>query len=181
VKVLLTGFSPWGKHRVNPSGIVALALGGHELPVDYRGAIRELRRLLRQERPDAVLMLGLAAGRTRLSLEAVALNVDHNEAGERLQGWRRPVPSRGPIALEARLPLDRIYRRLKRARLPVTISHHAGTFVCNHVFYEGLRAGRGPCGFVHVPPFKELSQARQIRAIRMILDLLGAPLRGATR
>jgi pyroglutamyl-peptidase len=181
VKILLTGFSAWGSHRVNPSGVVALALGGHELPVDYRGAVRELRRLIRRERPDAVLMLGLAVGRKRVSLEAVALNVDHSEAKDRLHRWLRPIRSRGPIALEARLPLDRIYRRLKEARVPVTVSHHAGTFVCNHVFYEALALGRGLCGFVHVPPFKALSRPRQVRAIRMILDQLGAPSRAATR
>jgi pyroglutamyl-peptidase len=172
VSVLLTGFAPWGKHRVNPSGDVAKALGGHLLPVDFDAAARELRRLIRETRPRLLLMLGLAAGRTRISLEAVALNVDHHEDPGKQRRWRRPIRREGPIALKARLPLDRIFRRLRAARVPATVSHHAGTFVCNHVFYEGLAAFPGPCGFVHVPPFRAMSQPRQIGAIRMILRAL---------
>ena len=174
MSILLTGFSPWGKNRVNPSGVIAQALGGHVLPVDFQGAARELRRLLRRHRPDALLMLGLAAGRTRISLEAVALNVDHHEEAGRQRRWRRPIRRRGPIALEARLPLDRIFRRLQAARVPAAVSHHAGTFICNHVFYEGLSTFSGPCGFIHVPPFKAMSQPRQIEAIRTILRVLNA-------
>jgi pyroglutamyl-peptidase len=174
VTILLTGFEPWGKNRVNPSGEIARALGGHVLPVDFAIAARELRRLIRQTRPKALLMLGLATGRKRISLEAVALNVDHYEGRGKQQRWRRPIRRRAPIALEARLPLDRIFRRLKAARVPATLSHHAGTFVCNHVFYEGLAAFEGPCGFVHVPPFKAMSRPRQIGAIRAILSALGA-------
>jgi pyroglutamyl-peptidase len=182
VNILLTGFEPWGTNRVNPSGEIATELGGHVLPVDYERAVRELRRLIRKTRPDALLMLGLASSRTRISLEAVALNRDHHEEEGKQRRWRRPIRRRGPIALEARLPLDRIFGRLKAARVPVAVSHHAGTFVCNHVFYEGLTAYSGPCGFVHVPPFKAMSRPRQIRAIRTILDALGGPLsRAATR
>jgi pyroglutamyl-peptidase len=181
VTILLTGFEPWGRNRVNPSGVIALALGGHVLPVDFQGAARELRRLIRRHRPDALLMLGLAAGRTRISLEALALNVDHHEEAGTQRRWRRPIRRRGPIALEARLPLDRIFRRLRAARVPAAVSHHAGTFVCNHVFYEGLAMFPGPCGFVHVPPFKALPQSRQIGAIRTILRVLnGSWSPGAT-
>jgi pyroglutamyl-peptidase len=182
VNILLTGFAPWGSHRVNPSGEVARALGGHVLPVDFEGAARELRRLITRERPQAILMLGLAPGRKRISLEAVALNVDHHVDGGKQRRWRRPIRRRGPLALDARLPLDRIFERLRETRVPAAISHHAGTFVCNHIFYEGLAATDRPCGFVHVPPFKVMSRPRQIRAIRTILRAMGgSSSRAATR
>ena len=181
MNILLTGFEPWGEHRENPSGVVAAALDGHVLPVDFAQAARGLKRLIAGTRPDAVLMLGLAAGRTEISLEAVALNVDPRDAGEAGRRWRRPVRRRGPIAIEARLPLDRILRRLRAARMPAAISHHAGTFVCNHLFYEGLATFDGPCGFVHVPPFTVLSRRRQISAIRTILRTMGASSPGARR
>jgi pyroglutamyl-peptidase len=174
VNILLTGFAPWGKFRVNPSGVVAAELGGEILPVDYGAAARRLRRLIRRRRPDAILMLGLAAGRKRISLEAVALNVDHHEEAGKQRRWRRLIRPRGPLALKTRLPIDRIYRRLRQARLPAAISHHAGTFVCNRVFYEGLSSFDGPCGFVHVPTFTVMSRPRQTEAIRTILRALGA-------
>lgn len=117
-------------------------------------------------------MLGLAATRKKICLEAIAVNVDY-EAG----GKPRPIVKRGPLALATRLPLDRL---LKKVRGPVAISHHAGTFVCNHLYYHALTR-KIPCVFVHVPPFKALSQPRQLRAIRSILDALGGSSRAATR
>lgn len=174
MKILVTGFVPWGKHRVNPSGELAGAVGGHLLPVDFDDAARELRRLIRRTRPEAIVMLGLAAGRTRLNLEVVALNVELD-----LRRWRR-IRKGGPLALTTRLPVDRLLGRLRKARVPATLSFHAGTFVCNRVFYEALATTRVPCGFVHVPPFKAMSRPRQLRGIRAILRALDGSSPAAT-
>jgi pyroglutamyl-peptidase len=181
VTILITGFVPWAKNPVNPSGEIARELGGHLLPVDFDAAARELRRLLRKNRPDAVLMMGLAPGRTTIALEAVALNVQHHEEKGKDRRRRRTIRRGGALALESRLPLDRIYDRLRKAGVPVSISHHAGTFVCNRVFYEGLSACTVPCGFVHLPPFTAMSQPRQIRAIRAILRTIDGSSPAATR
>jgi pyroglutamyl-peptidase len=168
VKTLITGFGPWEDQAENPSGIAARALGGVELPVDFAKAGRELRRLIRKHQPQALLMLGLAPTRTRLELEAVALNVDHYEKKGSNYRWRKPILKGSPAALQTRLPIDLIHRRLTAAGVPCGVSHHAGTFLCNHVFYLGLTMVDGPCGFVHVPPFKALSQARLIQAVRVM-------------
>jgi pyroglutamyl-peptidase len=175
VKILVTGFVPWGKHRVNPSGRLASAVGGHVLPVDFDRASRELRRLIRKNRPRAIVMMGLAPGRKRINLELVALNFEHHP-----RGWRR-IRKSGPLAQMSRLPVERLLGRLRQARIPATVSFHAGTFVCNRVFYEALAASTVPCGFVHVPPFRAMSEARQLRAIRTILKALGGSSRAATR
>jgi pyroglutamyl-peptidase len=175
VKILVTGFVPWGKNRVNPSGLLASEVGGHVLPVDFDRASRELRRLIRTTRPRAIVMMGLAPGRKRINLEVVALNFEHHP-----RGWRR-IRKGGPLALMSRLPVDRLLQRLKKARVPATVSFHAGTFVCNRVFYEALTASKVPCGFVHVPPFRAMSRPRQLRAIRTILQELGGSSRAATR
>jgi pyroglutamyl-peptidase len=175
VKILVTGFVPWGKHRVNPSGELASAVGGHLLPVHFDDATRELRRLIRKHRPETVLMLGLAAGRKRINLELVALNVEFDRGR-----WRR-IRKGGSLALMSRLPLDRLLTGLRRARVPATLSFHAGTYVCNRVFYEALSATPVPCGFVHVPPFKAMSRPRQLRAIRTILRALGGSSPAARR
>jgi len=175
VKILVTGFVPWGKHRVNPSGELASEVGGHLLPVHFDRASRELRRLIRKHRPRAIVMMGLAPGRKRINLEVVALNLEHHP-----KGWRR-IRKSGPLALMSRLPVDRLLKGLRRARIPATVSFHAGTFVCNRVFYEALTASGVPCGFVHVPPFKAMPRPRQLRAIRTILRTLGGSSRGARR
>lgn len=168
VRILLTGFEPWRGQRRNPSGEVALALGGHVLPVRYGAAARTLARLVKSTRPQAILLLGLAPGRRRIGLEAIALNIDHCEEGEERR-WSRPVRKRGPMVLRTRLPIERLHRRLRAARIPVSISHHAGTFICNHVFYGALFETRVPCGFVHLPSEAVIPLGRQVGAVRLIL------------
>jgi pyroglutamyl-peptidase len=175
VKTLITGFVPWGAHRVNPSGELANEVGGHLLPVDFDRAARELRRLVRKHRPKAIVMLGLAAGRTRINLELIALNIQLDRTR-----WRT-IRKGGPLALATRLPVDELLSRLRRARVPATASFHAGTFVCNRVFYEALATTNVPCGFVHVPPFKAMSRPRQLRGIRAILRAIDGSSPAATR
>jgi pyroglutamyl-peptidase len=184
MRVLVTGFTPFGTHRKNPTERLAreadgrrvggAVLAGRVLPTEYRRCERALARALRSTRPDAVLMFGLAPGRKRLALECVALNVDHAEkpdnAGRRM--WRRPIDRRGPPLVEATLPIDRLHRALRRARLPVSVSYHAGTYVCNHAFYVAARRARGArVGFVHVP--EKMSAARLRRALEVLVRSIG--------
>jgi len=178
VDVLVTGFAPWGSNRSNPSGQVARKLGGHVLPVHWSRASRRLQTLLRREKPKAILLLGLGSGRRRIELEAVALNVDHCEAS----AWRRrrrPIRKGGALALPSRLPLDRLLRALRSAGIPAGLSHHAGTFLCNHVFYLALSETRVPCGFIHLPPTKVLALEDQVRAVGSVLDVLRGRRSGA--
>jgi len=84
--------------------------------VDFRAADRELKKLIHRRRPDALLMLGLAPTRKTLSLEAVALNVDHHEGPGRNESWLRPIQRDGPLAVEARLPLKRLQQRPSQER-----------------------------------------------------------------
>lgn len=170
--VLVAGFEPWGSEKTNPSGDVARRLGGHVLPVHWSRATRRLRDLLRREKPKAVVLLGLASARRRVEIEAVALNVDHCEDGP----WRRrrrPIAPGGALARPSRLPLDRLLRALRGAGIPAGISHHAGTFLCNHVFYIALSLTRVPCGFIHLPPVEAIALEDQMRAIRTVVEALG--------
>jgi pyroglutamyl-peptidase len=171
MSILLTGFEPWGSETSNPSAHVALALGGHVLPVDWTRATRRLKTLLRLERPKAVVLLGLGTGRRRIELEAVALNVDHCEDAPWTR-WRRPIGKGKGLARASRLPLDRLLKVLRAEKIPAGISHHAGTFLCNHVFYVALEATRVPCGFIHLPPESAVPLDVQIAAVRKVVEVL---------
>jgi len=170
MRILLAGFGPWGKVRRNPSGKAARALGGHVLPIPFDRAGREIVRLIRETRPGAIVLLGLAAGRRKISLEAVAMNVDHCE-DRPWRRWRRRI-MKGPITRGTRLPIDRIWWRLRAAGFPAAVSYGAGTFTCNHVFYVALARSSVPCGFIHVPPRQHLSFRRLLRALRLVLDTI---------
>ena len=166
--ILLTGFEPWAQFKRNPSGEAAKALGGEVLPVHYGRADAALRRLLART-TSAVVLTGLAATRTSIQLETRAYN--ENDDG-------RVIQRRGPSYRKSTLPLAPLLRRLRHAGLPAELSHDAGRFLCNHVFYvaRGLRPDI-PCGFVHLPPTRVLPLKEQIRGLRLILGELDRLIR----
>jgi pyroglutamyl-peptidase len=197
VKILLTGFSSFKGVRANPCEGIVRELGGagsektsariiaEVLPVEYRAATRRIRRLIREQRPDAILCLGVAAKRNAISLERVALNVDDDptpdNAGLIRAGSR--IVREGPAAYFSTLPLQRLRAALQKRRIPVSISNHAGAFLCNHVFYIARHeAGRSlppiPCGFIHVPlrlggrATARSSLRRMVEAVRCCLAVL---------
>lgn len=165
--VLVTGFEPFGGDARNPSGEIARGLdgrviGGHRvvgvvLPCVFGASIRELRRHLRRLAPDLIVGTGLAAGRTAITPEKLAANLDHaripDNAGRRPQD--RPVVRGAPLAYASTLPVPAIVAAIRRRGIAADISPSAGAFVCNHVFYalmhELRRRRRVRGGFVHVP------------------------------
>ncbi len=170
-RVLITGFEPFGGSTVNPSEEIARNLHGREiagheviaalLPCVFGTAIVELRRQVRAVKPSLVICLGQAGGRTAITPERVAINVDDaripDNAGT--QPVDRPVVRGGPAAYFSTLPVKAIVAGLRAEGVPAEVSQTAGTFLCNHVFYGlmhalRLRPGvRG--GFIHVPYLPE--------------------------
>ena len=185
-RILLTGFEPFGGDKVNPSWLVAQALQGERisglpvqalcLPCVYGDALAVLQAALVQQRPTVVLALGLAAGRTVLSLERVAINVDDARIADNAGAMPidEPVVRGAPAAYFSRLPIKAIVAALREAGLPAAVSQTAGTFVCNHVFYGLMHAlrrrpgARG--GFMHLPLLPEQAAAHG-NAPSLALDL----------
>jgi pyroglutamyl-peptidase len=128
------------------------------LPTSYARSAITLRGAIHEAQPDIVLCVGQAGGRSELSLERVAINVQDARIRDNdgKQPIDRPVVRDGPAAHFATLPIKACVAELRRAGLPAAVSNTAGTFVCNHVFYALLdmaeRHGlsfRG--GFMHIP------------------------------
>lgn len=168
MRVLLTGFTPFDTHDLNPSQLIVDALGKRlypeidliveVLPVVYRAAGARVAELIAQHQPDVVLCLGLAAKRKAIHLERVALNLNDakipDNDGDLAMG--RPIEPGGPAAYWSTLPLETMRQMLEARAIPVEISNHAGAYVCNHVFYAARHAieqNAYPtrCGFIHVP------------------------------
>ena len=166
--VLLTGFEPFGGDSENPSWEAVRPLNG-EMVGDHRVASRLMRcvfgeaiaRLeadIRALKPDVVICVGQAGGRSEISLERVAVNLDDaripDNAGA--QPLDRAVVAGGPAAHFATLPVKAIVAALREAGIPASLSHSAGTFVCNHIFYGACQASaRGRrkfrTGLIHIP------------------------------
>ena len=170
MRLLLTGFEPFGGGRVNPSQRIVEALAkrppkGVELstlvlPVVGGVAPRRLLGVLTRLRPEAVVMLGESGASAAITLERVAVNLrDYRIADNAGRSVRdRPVVRQGPAAYFATLPLRRMQEAMAKAGVPAVLSTSAGTFLCNEVMYAALHALRTtdtPCGFIHVPRLPE--------------------------
>jgi pyroglutamyl-peptidase len=166
--ILVTGFEPFGPYRVNPSEDLAKAVDGRALgdarvrgavlPVDHAAAAPCVARLLDETRPAAIVHLGLAAGRARLALERVALNVMDDELPDAtgFQARGEPCVPGGPAAYLATLPLAAILGALTAEGIPAYLSNTAGTYLCNQTLYTTLhrlaaRPSPAPAGFLHLP------------------------------
>ncbi len=183
--ILITGFEPFDGDSINPSWEVARALDGRRiaghrvaalrLPCAFATAMPALHAAIDRLQPCLVLGLGLAASRGAVSIERVAVNlVDAripDNAGA--QPVDEAVVAGGPAAYFTRLPVKAMQAALREAGLPVELSHSAGTFVCNQVFYtlmHRLRAWPGMRGgFIHLPPLPEQS-ARHLGCRPLALD-----------
>ena len=185
--ILVTGFEPFGGEAVNPSAQVARALHGRRiggaavvgivLPCAFGEAVHMLRDALATHRPQLVLALGQAGGRGDLSLERVAINLDDARIADNrgAQPIDEPVQAGGPAAYFTTLPVKAMIAALRQAGHPASLSHSAGTFVCNHVFYglQHLLAGQGSVrsGFMHLPYLPEQAE-RHAGAPGLALDTM---------
>jgi pyroglutamyl-peptidase len=134
-----------------------------------------LSDLIAQHQPDVVICLGLAARRSAINLERVALNLDDakipDNAGDLAVG--RPIQQDGPVAYLSTLPLEKMKQALQAREIPVEISNHAGAYVCNHVFYAARHAieqAHFPaiCGFIHVPAIADSADDQGLLLDQMI-------------
>jgi len=164
-KVLLTGFEPFGKATLNPSGEIVKQISGDNivtaiLPVAYAQSAERLLALIAEHKPDVVICLGQAEGRTHISPERIAINLDDARLADNEGVIRNDVPivAGGPVAYESTLPIKEIVKAINDAGVPAAVSLSAGAFLCNHVFYvaqDYFKGTRVRSGFVHVPLMDE--------------------------
>lgn len=164
-KILVTGFEPFATSSLNPSGEIVKALIGDDLvtailPVVFGQASAQLRELIDLHKPSAVLCLGQAEGRSVLTPERIAINLDDawiaDNAGN--QPLEQKITANGPDGYFSTLPIEKMVTSMKAAGIPASISLSAGTFVCNHIFYvlqDYLKDSSVKSGFMHVPLMDE--------------------------
>jgi pyroglutamyl-peptidase len=160
-KVLLTGFEPFGTATSNPSGEIVKQISGDNivtaiLPVAYTQSAERLLELIADHNPDVVICLGQAEGRTQITPEKVAINLDDARLADNEGVLRNDMKiiDAGPDGYFSTLPVNEIVEAIKAKGVPATVSLSAGAFLCNHVFYVAQDKFAGTkvrSGFVHVP------------------------------
>lgn len=167
MKVLLTGFEPFGGESLNPAQeavkMVKENIKGADVvkcyvPVVFGKAIETVYQAMKKENPDVVLLIGQAGGRYEITPERVAINCDDGRIpdNEGNQPVDQPVFADGPVAYFSTLPIKKMVEYMKKANVPAAVSNTAGTYVCNHLMYGTLYhiAKEFPNtigGFMHVP------------------------------
>ena len=159
--ILLTGFEPFGTATSNPSGEIVKQINGENivtaiLPVAYAQSAEHLLSLIEQHNPDVVICLGQAEGRTQITPEKVAINLDDARLADNEGVLRNDVKiiEHGPDAYFSTLPVKDMVEAMKAQGIPAAVSLSAGAFLCNHVFYVAQNKFAGSnvrSGFVHVP------------------------------
>lgn len=167
MKILVTGFDPFGGAAINPSWAAVQALPAHigtaeictcQIPTEFEAAPRRIREELEIIRPDGLLCVGLYGSSPSIRVERVAINLQDARIPDNAGAQPRdlPVCPGGPDAYFATAPTRKIIEALTAAGIPAVLSYSAGTYVCNTLFYSaldhGVKTGRNiPCGFLHVP------------------------------
>lgn len=166
-RILLTGFTPFGNEDINPSWeavqqLDGKTIGGHRvvsrlLPTVFADSQRELVLAVDEVEPAILLGVGQAGGRSRLSIERVAINVQDARIADNAgaQPVDEAIVADGPAAYFCNLPIKAMLKALLAQGLPAEVSNTAGTFVCNHVAYLMLHLAAGHrgmrAGFIHIP------------------------------
>ncbi|CAN5182045.1 pyroglutamyl-peptidase I [soil metagenome] len=181
---LLTGFEPFDGAAVNSSweavqrvpGVVAAVL-----PVEFGRASAVLDALIEEHRPEVVIAVGLADGRTAITPERVAVNLQDaripDNAGA--QPREQPIDPDGPAAYFSGLPVRAIADAISAAGIPAQVSLSAGAFVCNSVMYRLLASAAVPvAGFIHVPSERDLSVEDIARGLEIAVRVSAGSVAG---
>ncbi|WP_243344066.1 pyroglutamyl-peptidase I [Anaerococcus sp. AGMB09787] len=167
MKILVTGFDPFGGESINPAieavknlpdkikdaDIVKL-----EIPTVRYMSLDKIKEKIEEVNPDVVLSIGQAGGRSAISIERVGINIDDFRIGD--NEGNSPVDEKvyedGNDAYLLSLPIKAMVENVRKHNIPAEISNTAGTFVCNHVaygvayfkdkYFPSLRTG-----FIHIP------------------------------
>lgn len=170
MKILLTGFDPFGGESINPAleavKLVKAPIGAElvrlEVPTVFGRSVATVLEAVRLHRPDAVVCVGQAAGRGEITPERVAINIADASIpdNEGNQPCDAPIIPEGENAFFSTLPVKAMAEAIRAAGLPASVSNTAGTFVCNQLMYgllyhisrefPGMRGG-----FIHVPCIPE--------------------------
>lgn len=166
MKILITGFDAFGGEKINPASLILDKLGdeidGHKLeklllPTKFVGSADILEKKIIQTRPDIIISLGQAGGRTDITVERVAINIADASIAD--NDGKMPIDEKirwdGDNAYFATLPIKAIVENLRKDQIPASISNSAGTYVCNFIMYNDLyfadKYKNISAGFIHVP------------------------------
>ena len=167
MKILVTGFDPFGGEPINPAiesvkrlpdNIAGAEIIKLEIPTVRKKSLEKIEEAINEHNPDVILSIGQAGGRFDISIERVGINLDDfripdNEGNQIID---EPIFPDGENSYFVKLPVKAMVQNVQKNNIPASVSYTAGTFVCNHVLYGVLylieKKYKGKkSGFIHIP------------------------------
>jgi pyroglutamyl-peptidase len=167
--ILLTGFGPFPGAPLNPTQALVRELAqrryspgvrclAHVFATSYQAVDQELPALLAREKPDALIMFGLAARAHHIRIETRARNTLNHSAPDASGVVPRTdvIAADAPATLRLRAPAPRLVAAVRAAGMPAALSVDAGDYLCNYLSWRAAEASgrKGKprlVAFVHVP------------------------------
>ncbi|MEK9908889.1 MAG: NUDIX domain-containing protein [Candidatus Thalassarchaeaceae archaeon] len=188
-RVLLTSFPEFGGHEENISkkimlafestGVRGIKLETELLTCDEDGSRRVSNLIQQGEKYDAIIQLGLAESRNKISLERWA----HNHSKFRIPDnsgrmVEEIIIERGPEKYQTTVSKHILDEEFENDE-DIVWSNSAGQFVCNETIYRTLNSielmgGKIPAIFIHLPQESEISFTRQMEVISRIIKTLAS-------
>jgi pyroglutamyl-peptidase len=167
VKILITGFEPFGSNNENSSWVVANKVATQNtfgidialelMPVSFRSVAKTLRTAVTRHNPDLLIMLGQAGSSDKVRLERIAINMmdARNADNDGFIPDEEPINTETPVALFTNTDIKQLYNAIAEQSIPVKISNSCGLYVCNRIYYEALmlcnEINKMKAIFVHLP------------------------------
>lgn len=188
MKILVTGFDPFGSDKINPAieavkklpdTIKGAKIIKLEIPTVFNKSAQVVHQAIVKEQPDYVLNVGQAGGRSALTPERVAININDGRIPDNdgYQPLDEPIQPDGDTAYFTQLPIKAMAKAIRAAGLPAIVSNTAGTYVCNHIFYQVqyMRTKEFPklkAGFIHIPFLPEQVITRTNQPSMALADIV---------
>ncbi len=168
LKIVVTGFEPFGQTTENPTLEVLAQLRAAndvegdlttvQMPVDSDKLAALTSAKLDELKPDIWISLGVAPGLSVIAMERIAANVMDFPIPDNVgvQYGGEPVFEGGPAGRLATLPVKTIASELRAAGIPAKVSNSPSTYLCNQMMYTVLhliddKKMATRAGFIHVP------------------------------
>ncbi len=198
IRILMTGFEPFGGQQINPSWQAVqlvtapegVELLKRELPVRWGDTADTLAALLKNLQPDAVILTGQAGGAERIRIERVGINLRDSGAADNagVVIRDRPIFDGAPTAYLSTFAYKEILAAVTGAGLPAAFSYSAGAYLCNEALYTALHSlPQAKAGFIHLPYLPEqtstkfsLPLAKQAQALQLALNAQIEAMKGIT-
>lgn len=171
MKVLISAFEPFGGESINPSSLILEKIPNRLgeldiikilLPVCFYDSSQYLASAIDAHKPDFVISLGQAGGRSAITIEKIGINL--NEApipdNNQQQPRNESINAEHADGYFTTLPIQEMVAACHKISVPCQISYSAGTYVCNHVMFSSLAYIKThdlncKSGFIHIPYLPE--------------------------